>query len=74
MGKQGQAIKEQCRTTQDGIKKAKTGLELVAGDDGKSNRKGFYKYISSERRTKKIPLLNSLEMCLKLCNVECSMS
>lgn len=54
-GKQGQAIKEQCRTTQacrDGIKKAKAGTELIAGDDVKSNRKGFYRYVSSERKTK----------------------
>lgn len=56
------------------MKKAKTGLELIAGADGKNNKKGFYRYISSERKTKKIPLLNSPEMCLKLCNTECRMS
>lgn len=55
-GKQGQEITGQYRTTQacrDGIKRAKAGLELITGDDVKSNRKGFYRYTSRERKIKK---------------------
>lgn len=41
------------REYRDAMKKAKTRLDLNLARDVKNNKKGFFKYISSKRKTKK---------------------
>lgn len=62
--KQGQVTQEEYRDTvqlcRDGAKKAKAHLELNLARDVKGNKKGFYKYISHNRKTREnmVPQLN----------------
>jgi len=66
MWKEGQATWEEYRNVvracRDATRKAKADLELKLARDVKNNKKGFFKYISSKRKTRDNvgPLLNEV--------------
>jgi len=55
--RQGQVSWEEYRDTaqlhRDGVRKTKGQLELNLARDAKSNKKGFYRYVSQKRKSKK---------------------
>ena len=66
MWKEGQATREEyrnvARACRDTTRKAKAHLELNLARDVRNNKKGFFKYISSKRKTRDNvePLLNEV--------------
>ena len=56
MWKEGQATGEEYRNVvrecRDAMRKAKAHLELKLARDVKNNKKGFFNYISSKRKTR----------------------
>ncbi|KFV55360.1 hypothetical protein N328_07466, partial [Gavia stellata] len=63
--KQGQVssgeYRDAARLCRDGVRKAKVQLKLNLARDAKNNKKGFYRYVSQERKVKEsvCPLMNT---------------